>query len=299
MRAVWSFWSKPFEAYYGRIWGKPLHHMLAWGLSVRTASRYYPETVLITDLPGKNLLVDRLGLRFSEVSTELETLNDADACWWMLGKLLSYSLQDRPFVHLDTDVFLWKPLPEYLHDAPVFTQHPEGFWANDANYHPEHIEAAFAAQSLKLPVEWEWTRSNRRYLPAENCGIVGGSDVNFLRHYARTAIDLILREENTAAWATLQNRQNYNVVLEQFFLSACAEFHSSLRTSRFHGVRIEHLFPTGTAPFDPGHTARAGYTHLIAGAKSHPGVGRRLEERVRREDPSYFRRCETVLASEV
>ncbi len=75
MRAVWSFWSKPFHAYKGSIWGHPLQHMLAWGLSLQTARAHYPETVLITDTPGKRLLIDQLGLSFTHVSTELDRLN--------------------------------------------------------------------------------------------------------------------------------------------------------------------------------------------------------------------------------
>jgi hypothetical protein len=300
MRAVWSFWSKPFHTSYGRIWCKPLHHLLAWGLSVRTARRHFSETVLITDKPGRTLLVDQLGLQFSKISTELERLNDVDPNWWSLGKLVAYSLQDRPFVHLDSDVFLWKRLPSHLLDAPVLTQHPEGFGSDDHSiYRPRDIEWAFAQQSLRLPLEWEWTRSNRRYFPADNCGIVGGTHVEFLRYYARTAIDLITSADNAPAWSRLQDKCVYNIVLEQFLLSACAEFHASHRTSRFHGVRICHLFPTWKDAFDPGCAARVGYTHLIAGAKSHASIGNRLEDRMRREDPTYYWRCESVLQHEV
>jgi len=295
MRAVWSFWSKPFHAYYGGIWCRPLHHLLAWGLSVQTASRHYPETLLITDRPGKKLLVDQLGLHFSEVSTELERLNNVDQGWWALGKLVAYSLQDRPFLHLDADVFLWKRLPSHLLEAPVFTQNPEGFHAHDPHYRPQDIEWAFAQQGVRLPMEWEWARSNRSYFPAENCGVIGGSHVEFLRYYARTAVDLVLRVENAAAWSRLHDKRGYSIVLEQFFLSACAEFHAYRRTSPYQGVRIGHLFPTGKEAFDPNHAARIGFTHLIGGAKSHPTVARRLEERVRREDLAYFRRCQKVL----
>ncbi|MGO8787049.1 MAG: DUF6734 family protein [Terriglobia bacterium] len=296
MRAVWSFWSRPFQTYYGNIWCKPLHHLLAWGLSVQTASRHYPDTILITDRLGKRLLIDRLGLPFAEVSTELERLNNVDPGWWALGKLAAYSLQDRPFVHLDSDVFLWKRLPRHLLDAPVFTQNPEGFHPHDPHYRPQDIEWAFAETSVKLPEEWEWVRSNRSHFPAENCGILGGSHVEFLRYYAQTAVDLVLRPEHAAAWSLLHDKRGYSVVLEQFFLSACAEFHASQPTSPYHGVRVSHLFSTGKDAFDPNHAARLGFTHLIGGAKSHPAVGKRLEERVRRENPAYFRRCEQVLA---
>jgi len=68
-------------------------------------------------------------------------------------------------------------------------------------------------------------------------------------------------------------------------------------TSPYRGVRIIHLFSSWEDAFDPNYAARVGFTHLVAGAKSHPAIGRRLEERVRREDPAYFRRCEKVLAA--
>lgn len=296
MRAVWSFWSRPFHTYYGSIWCKPLHHLLAWGLSLETARRHYPDTVLITDRPGKKLLVDQLGLQFAEVSTELDRLDGVDPGWWALGKLVAYSLQDRPFVHLDSDVFLWKRLPRHLSESAVFTQYPEGFYDHDPHYRPQDIEWAFSEHGAKLPAEWEWTRSNRRHFPAENCGILGGSRVEFLRYYAQAALDLALQPRNAAAWARLQDKRCYNVVLEQFFLSACVEFHGSHSASPYVGVRVSRLFNSWEEAFDPNYAARIGFTHLVAGAKSHPTVGRRLEERTRRDNPEYYRRCEQVLA---
>src|ERR1700730_8204794 len=67
MHAFWSFWSKPFYAFKGRIWREPVHHLLAWGLSLRLARKHYPETHLVTDEAGAELLVERLGLSFTHV----------------------------------------------------------------------------------------------------------------------------------------------------------------------------------------------------------------------------------------
>jgi hypothetical protein len=116
-----------------------------------------------------------------------------------------------------------------------------------------------------------------------------------LRYYAQTAVDLVLRPENAAAWSRLHGEQCYNVVLEQFFLSACAGLHRFQPTSPYSGAQINHLFSSWEDAFDPNYAARVGFTHLVAGAKSHPVVGRRLDERVRREDPAFLRRCEKVL----
>jgi len=296
MRAVWSFWSRPFHTYYGRIWSKPLHHLLAWGLSVSAASRHYPETVLITDQSGKRLLVDELGLRFTHVLTELERLKNADPGWWALGKLVAYSLQDGPFVHLDTDVFLWKALPRYLVESPVFAQYPEGFHENGPYYRPQDIEWAFSEEKLELPREWVWVRESRNHFPAVNCGILGGSDPEFLHYYAQTAIELVTAPQNAAAWSRLPDKRCYNIVIEQFFLSACAEYHRFNPASRYRNVQVNHLFSSWEYAFDPKYAARAGFTHLVAGAKSNPEVGKRIEQRAREHDPAFYLRCERLLA---
>lgn len=297
MRAVWSFWSIPFIARGSPKWCAPLHHLLAWGLSFRLASRHYPDTMLVTDRTGKRLLVEQLGLPFTNVSTELEQLARVDPGWWALGKFLAYGLQDRPFVHIDTDVFLWKPLPRDIAQSSVFTQCPE-FYPNDSKPSLCEIEWAFREQGAKLPDEWEWARSKGdSYFREENCGILGGSDIDFIRHYSRTALDLALNPKNGKAWLRLPDKMSHNFTLEQFFLAACVDFHNAHQGSRYRGLTVRHLFSSVSEACDIRRAARAGFTHLWGATKSHPAVGKRLEERTRREDPVFFRRCERVAAS--
>lgn len=292
MRAVWSFWSKPFEAAKGRIWRTPFHHLLSWGLSLRLARRHYPETMLVTDRAGKALLVDQLGLSFTCVSTELDRLRTADTAFWALGKLVAYSIQDQPFVHLDTDVFLWTVLPPSVEQAPVFAQCPEPHHSIDQHYSPGTIERAFARHHLTLPAEWEWSRSRwERHFREENCGILGGSQTDFLRHYATTALDLILNSENAPAWAEIADKDGLNQIVEQFWLSACLDYHRFAPDSPWSGVYARYLFPSLDAAFHPERAGRAGFTHLLGDAKQNAFVARRLEERVRREDPDLFRQC--------
>ena len=156
MRAVWSFWSKPFHDRHNTAWSSPFHHLLAWGLSVSAARRHFSELCLITDSEGKRLLADKLGLPFTEVHTELDTLRHVDSRWWALGKLVAYSMQQQPFAHLDTDVFLWKPLAPAVAEASVFAQCPE-LHNNDPHCYQNEIERAFADHGGTLPVEWEWS----------------------------------------------------------------------------------------------------------------------------------------------
>jgi len=266
-------------------------------LSVHTARRHYPDTVLVTDREGKRLLVDRLGLPFVHVSTELDRLRTTDIDWWALGKLVAYSLQDRPFVHLDSDAFLWNALPRSVAAAPVFTQCPGPPHRADERWSPAAIEAAFAAEGLSLPAEWEWARSrDRTVFREEACGIVGGSHLPFLRHYATTALKLVRTPAHARAWDRLSRKTGFNMVIEQFLLAACLEFHRAHPASPYRGVRVRHLFRSWEASFDEARAARVGYAHLLLG-RWNPGVARRLESRMRREDPAYVQRCVRVLAS--
>lgn len=298
MRAVWSFWSKPFQAYKGRIWREPQHHLLAWGLSLRLARGHFGETLLVTDTAGKSLLVDQLGLQFDHVSTELDRLRDSDPGWWALGKLVAYSLQDRPFVHLDTDVFLWKALPAALTAAPVFAQCPEVHSLDHAWCGPRHIEWLFEKHHLSLPVEWQWASSrNTVSFREENCGILGANRVDFIRHFARTAIRLVSDPAHRALWADLPEKSGFNMLLEQFLLAACLDYHRIDPNSPFRGIHIRHLFSSWPDAYNPEFSARAGYTHLLGDAKTHPAVTARLERRVAELDPAFVSHCRRVAQS--
>jgi hypothetical protein len=291
MRAVWTFWSKPYFACRGFCWREHVHHFLAWGLSLRLARRHYPDTVLVTDCAGEKLLIDQLGLSFAHVSTELERLRKADAGWWTLGKLWSYTLQDQPFIHLDTDVFLWKPLPANVANGPVFAQCPEEHRV-DEWCGPGDIEHAFARHGLTLPDEWEWSRSRfPNHFREENCGILGATRVDFIRYYAKVAIDLVMNPDHAAAWAQFSDKAGYNPVLEQFLLAACLDFHRFHPTSPFRGIGIRYLFSSSGEAFDPQAAGRLGFTHLIGRAKSSAPVMQRLEQRVQHEDMAFYEHC--------
>jgi hypothetical protein len=295
MRAVWSFWSKPFLQGQAWCWREPIHHLLAWGLSFRLAQAHYPRTALVTDSRGAALLVDALGLPFADVRTDLDALQGADPSLWMLGKLTAYGLQSEPFVHLDTDVFLWRPLPGDMTSAPAFAQHMDEF-PMTGQCGPRIIEDAFARAGLSLPAEWEWVRSHHAGSYREaNCGIFGGTNTAFIRYYAQLALDLALNPGHSPAWASIPDRFGLNPTVEQFVFTACADYHRFNPGSPHRGLYTRYLFPSAAEAYDPAHARRAGYTHLLGDAKQHPHTMARLEARVRTEDPVYYARCEAVL----
>ena len=291
MRAVWSFWSLPYRAHYHRHWRSEKHHLLSWVLSVREASRHYPDTCLVTDSQGASILVDALALPFRHVDLRLDALQQADSDneWWVLGKLTTYAAQTTPFLHLDNDVFLWNPLPAAVTAAQVFAQNPEVFYFEDQSlYRLDPFLASIDRFNGWLPQEWQWyaqQRGNR----ALCCGIFGGQDLDFIRHYASSAIEVISHPRNQQVWQAIGLRDN--ILVEQYFLAACLEYHQQNPSSPTTALEAAYLFASSADAFDPERAATAGYTHLIGDAKNNSSLADRLERRVRRDYPDHYDRC--------
>ena len=292
MRAVWSFWTKPWRERRGWSWPTERHHLLAWVLSVEVARRHYADTMLVTDDDGARLLVDALGLEFSRVSTALNSLRQHDPGLWMMGKLCAYRAQDVPFVHIDTDVFLWHRLPERLERAPVLAQNPEPFTIGASHYRPDRLQRLIAAEAAGwIPPEWEWSLSFGDPQRGECCGIAGGNHLEFIHYYADTAMQVVEDPRNRAAWSKVGDKGEFNTLIEQYHLAACVDYHRHRTDSPFRGVEIRYLFSSFTEAFDPNAAAGMGFTHVLASAKQSQAVTSRLEGRLAREYPAQYERC--------
>lgn len=292
MRAVWSFWHEPFAAHRAAAWGSEKSHLLAWVLSFETARRHVPRTALVTDNAGARLLMDGLGLEFDSVSLGLNALRGHDPAWWTVGKLAAIAEQEEPFVHLDADVFLWSKLPAALTGAPVLAQNPEAIVPGSTYYRPEAFEAALDGHSgAWLPEEWSWHRAPGAVPRGECCGIVGGTRVDFLRHYARQGLRLLREPGNWLGLASLPDRPALTITLEQYLLAACIEHHRGRAGSPYRDVSIEYLFASWAEAACEARAAEAGFTHLIADTKRSPDVAQRLERRVMRDYPERYERC--------
>lgn len=292
MRSVWSLWSKPFKAHRQLAWPSQRHYLFAWVLSVMTAKEHYPDTSLITDDEGARMLIDGIGLEFKHVSTELNDLRDHDPGWWAIGKLYAYRIQKEPFVHIDNDVFLWKRLPQRMEYAPLFAQNPEYFSGEMSCYRPQEFESAINnVHNGWIPEEWKWYRLSGMAQKGICCGILGGNRLDFINHYAETAINLIENPHNRRGWVHLHEKIGNNILFEQYLLSACSEYHRNKAGSPYRDIHIEYLFSSGEDAYVPNNAAQAGYTHLIGDAKKNEYIAYRLEQRVLRDHPEYYRRC--------
>jgi hypothetical protein len=291
LKAIWSFWSKPFEAHRRFSWPSERHHLFAWVLSVETARQHYPDTSLITDDAGARMLVDRLGLPFTCVSTELNALEQHNPDWWALGKIYAYRMQTQPFVHIDNDVFLWKPLPARLECADVFAQNPEPISASTPYYQPERFAHALNPTAKGwLPEEWHWYQRTH-HNQAICCGIFGGNRIDFIQHFSNASLRLIEDPANSHALELLHDKRMLMLVVEQYLLSAFVDYHKTATVLPLGNIRIEYLYNSMADHWNPDYAAHAGFTHLAADAKQNPLIAHRLENRVRSDYPEHYQRC--------
>lgn len=291
MKFVWSLWTPPIFSKLETRWLNVKSWLFSWILSFECVQKHYLETVLVTDDDGARLLVDGLGLGFSQVDTRLNCLRYYDPRLWAMGKLHTYRLQDVPFLHLDNDVFLWQPLPTQLLEASVFAQSPEPFEVWDEQwYSPQVLEAfLFIDGRGWLPKEWHWYRKTQEHLQeGACCGIFGGTNLDFIKYYADLAFQIIDDEKNRIGFLMVPNLQKNIVLLEQYLLSAVSNYYIYNPCPKLQCTSIKYLFD------DPESLARAGdigYTHLIGAAKKSVDICTKLEKRIQEYFPYSYENC--------
>jgi len=290
MNAVWSFWSKPYLDARKSMWCSERQHLLSWILSLQLARKFFGKTVLFTDDYGARMLVDGLQLEFDVVSTSLDSLSDHDPKWWALGKLYTYSLQNEAFIHLDNDAFLWKPLPVNS-DTGLFAQNPDYFKVGASYYMPEQVESLVEKHGGWLPREWIWYRACGLPQRAESCGVFGGGNTEFIKYYAKLALEMIEHSANTNLWSNLNERVERNILVEQYLLAACIEYYKNRQDGSKQPLDVSYLFNSLDDAFDPRKAADAGYTHLVADTKKNKVLAKDLERRVEKDYPEAFEKC--------
>ncbi|MCD4712773.1 MAG: hypothetical protein K8R73_05765 [Clostridiales bacterium] len=263
-------------------------------MSVLTSRHYFSQTILITDDFGKHLLANTLKLPFDEIDLTLNDISNLDSNWWAAGKIVSYSLQDEPFIHIDSDVYFWDKLPERLIESRICAQSPEFFDKKDPSsyYKLIEFEKLISKGGGWLPEFWLDLTKKRQYFEASNCGIFGGNDIELIKGYAQIAKDIIFHKANHSIWSEWPELHLGNVLVEQFFLSLFLDYQN---LNRRREITIEYIFGKDENPYAE-HNNCPYYTHLISNSKSNSIVQRVIERYVLLNYPEYIPR--TVQAAQ-
>jgi GR25 family glycosyltransferase involved in LPS biosynthesis len=128
--------------------------------------------------------------------------------FWAYPKIVTYSQQNEPFIHIDLDALLWEKPSDEILNAPMVFQHKELFSIHKGYNQPLSKHKEFGNKAIKL--------SNIDY--AYCCGFAGGNDIGFFKEL-RQKVDLYLNTSNF-------NRLGYNLqnhFFEQFFSASLAK----------------------------------------------------------------------------
>lgn len=126
-------------------------------------------------------------------------------CW---PKIITYQQQNEPFIHIDTDVFMWKPIPQRLLLAPLVAQHRE----RDSNFYTE-VYKQIETDRIQLPQYLEECNDGK-YINSYNAGLLGGNDIKFFKSYIKEIVKFL--DVNKKRLLQSDRRFLYNVVFEQW-----------------------------------------------------------------------------------
>ena len=288
MKIVQSLWSKPRKPKGNSKgadlnacgWPDKKYNYLSWILSCLQLRKFYDEVELVTDEEGHDLLINKLGLPYTTVNVTLDQLNGYDPDLWALGKLYAYRMQDKPFIHTDNDVFIWRRFDPDLESAPLLCQSREegkGF----AEMYSSHFFPIVQHFDF-YPEVLDKALLKNNEIKAINAGILGGWDLDFYRNYTRQAFEFVDRNVHKLNKISVSS---FNLIFEQFLYRALAD-------DGGHAIKYFHADETMRALyFDyTGIPASTAYIHLSGGLKRDKYLVDCLEYRVLTDYPDHYYR---------
>jgi len=286
MRIVQSFWSKPFHKKenvetYDRARGGWLFekiYFMSTALSCLNLKKFYNDITLVTDEFGKHLLIDVLQLPYSNVIVELDKLNHYHEGLWALGKIYAYSIQNTPFLHVDNDVFIWKPFDEALLSKDVILQNFE----RNVDYYQAICHQVKENKFVVPPEMKQYVESNGviASYSAVNAGILGGNNISFIKDYTRMAFELI--DMNYRMLPKI-NINRFNVFYEQS-LFYCLAISKNMNM----GYLFETISPDFSEICKISMVPYSWYIHVVGPWKMNIEMNEAIYNCLSIEYPDYF-----------
>lgn len=118
-------------------------------LSVLLAKKHYARVELYCDRETHDI-VKELGIPYTDFHVDI--LDGLDVGTFSIPKLMVYSVQNEPFLHIDLDTFLYEK-PKELDKKTVWGCYPEGsgeyisYTKNNTNFFTTYLQNAFKIQN--------------------------------------------------------------------------------------------------------------------------------------------------------
>lgn len=217
MQIIQTFWSgrrNPLECGYG--WNNAEHNLMSWALSCYSLCSNYDQVELYTDQRGYEVLIEKLKLPY----TNVHIVYTDSLCLpqhWAYAKVKTYYMQNKPFLHVDGDIYTPKPFKQELLEAPLIAQNRE----IGTVYYRRMIENILRHKEIVLP-QYITDALRKESIASYNMGIFGGSDLEFIHHYCQESFAFL--EKNRMNDHSFPNsRVNCNIFFEQVFFAVLAD----------------------------------------------------------------------------
>jgi hypothetical protein len=256
-------------------WLSAEYHWIAWALSCILLKKQYPAVELYTTKAGKEVLIDQLELPYStfHIIPKENLINSEN---WALSKLITYGLQNKAFLHIDGDVFVWKPFKQDLLNSALIAQNAE----TDRDAYEYELRALRREVSSE---EFDFTLPKTGSVIAYNAGIIGGHDLEFFAMYTSQAI--ALAQLHLISAPTDIDPMKYCMIFEQYFFA---------QMSKKHERKVTTLFKTPVSDIGyPGFNnfqvmKKKGYWHLMGHFKKNRYNLKMMVSELRHLDPYLY-----------
>lgn len=242
----------------------------ALSLSTGLAQSHGYELNLVTDQEGFDI-INPLGIEWTKITiVNFEDYNLDPARFWNLSKFVAMLETDPPFVHIDHDVFLLKPLP-FFHG--FLFQSEESF--EGMNKYKETLEVMNRDSVFKPFPNFLRQRIDYAY----NCGVIGVKKKEDVEGWIKPVMKWITSKG--FRYGVQRNGINpfYPIVVEQYTV---AEYIWEYRRS------VKLLLRNGK---DIGEEAkRVGYVHLLSQSKRKAEIIKKVYQRLKKEFPEKYKK---------
>lgn len=298
MKIVQSFWSAPTlakstsEEPEGVVkilerktggWLDKKYNYISWALSCLTFRKYYSEVELITDDRGKQLLIDKLELPYTSVIVSLDKLNHQHLGLWATAKLHAYKVQTKPFIHTDSDVFIWGRFGKEIENASLISQNQEiGFEGYDIIWKQVLEHCKYIPDYLMQ----DYLKDNT--IRACNAGIFGGNDIPFLHAFVDEAQLFLFKNESIFSKIDVGH---FGLIYEQYLFSCFARANNKSITYLLDDVNESYSKLVNFKDIGIGNR----YIHTAGNLKSQSDVYLNMENRLLLEYPAYYYKIMNLL----
>lgn len=266
-------------------WLNPKSHLIGWVHSVFSVRPLFKTLALYTDSVGKNILIDILNLPFDEVHIIFDDEPRLDNSLFAIPKMITYSIQTEPFIHIDADIFINGPnvLTEELLSSDILTQSIEDINRYYAFY-DNAVSQFLDSEILETP---DWFKNRKEVTHAYCYGLFGGNNVSKITE-CFSEILKVIKPGTFDAIPDGNLKDSLNICYEQYMATVFLEKDNS---------KIKTLMSTVNLMDQEDEATEIGFCHLFGSGKKSVDTCNTLERCVMASKPDHHKKIEEFISS--